>query len=88
MFQFGLISRKITVLSEQRLQTIHNTHSTMTNLLDLRHCSVLEMSRHGRTCFVFLCLAQIEPLELEANAGAKWMHQSHLQRFRGMSGGN
>ena len=69
--------------SEQHLQTIHKTHSTMTNLMELRHHTTQRSGDEPaqEDVFCFPLLSTNKAFQAQARVRAKWTYLSHLERF-------
>lgn len=74
----------------QHLQTIHNTHSTMTNLMELRHHTTQHRGddpvREDVFCFVLLC--SNKAIQAHAKVTAKWTYLCHLELSTCLSSGS
>lgn len=69
---------------KQHLQTIHNTHGTMTNLMELRHHTTQHSGDEPtwEDVFCFPLLSTNKAIQAHVRVSAKWTYLSHLEHFR------
>lgn len=65
---------------KQHLQTVHNAHSTVTNLMELRHRTTQHSGDEPaqEDVFCFPLLSTNKAIQAGARVRAKWTYQSHL----------